>query len=452
MAFHNWDIEADEDFVPEADKALHDLKMKRTAGAAIMQDVGLNTYWANTVGKSPLKHSGTHSLLMKELGENLRGLLASRMTYRQIEEFLVVVGYEAGDIRHCFQKETGLDPVKLEFMRVEDVKNTPSNIPWFNLGWGWAKSGQSSYFIMPTAGGVYALFHQADDMTRKEEGCFLRHDEACKALEKKVKRVHRYDMSAQEQVENAELPSIKEPMKKDYMVLAKYIDGLRTQGRLDPEYAKKLVRDAVRSGTLTEEEGALMLQVRADSSGATTDLGATPDHTSTGGPDSTGTQDQLSDSQKDRVIDQMEMKTPQDFFEATLPDRVEAVAAEHVKGVLSYIANRESDMQEFEAKLYRMEYKRHEAPKALVEVDPETGRRSGPPASTISVVLELRDKTLPDRASKKFALAVFFVGSDNEVTTSDSIKGEDNIIYGFTEDGLRQYFAKERASGEAAAE
>lgn len=443
MAFHGWDVQADEDFVPEADKTLHALKRK--AGASVMQDIGLNTYWANTVGKSPLKHSGTHSLLMKELAENLDGLLKTRMAYRQMEEFLVVVGYEAGDIRECFQKSTGLDPVKLEFMRAEDVKNTPSNIPWYNLGWGWAKKGESSYFIMPTAGGVYGIFHQVDDMTRKEEGCYLRHDEACKKLEGMVKRVHRYDMSASEQVDAAKLPTIKEPRKKDYMVLAKYIDSLRTQGRLDPEYAKRLVRDAVRSGTLTPEEGEIMLQVRADASGATSDLATTPDHTQNG-PDSTGTQDELSDSQKDRVIDKLEMKTPQDFFEATLPDRVDEVASEHVKGVLGYIANRESDMQDFEAKLYRMEYKRHEAPKSLVEVDPETGRRSGPPTSTISVVLELRDKTLPADKNKKFALAVFFVGVDNEVTTSDSIKGEDNIIYGFTEDGLRQYFAKERAA------
>lgn len=444
MSFHYWSTDEDDSFVPEADKTLHTL-MQRKAGAAIMQDIMLSTYWANTVGKSPVKHTGTHTLLKKELEENLSELLCSKMSYRQIEEFLVVVGYEAGDIRCAFHRITGLDPVKLDFMRSEDVKNTPSNIPWYNYGWGYAKSGESSYFIMPTAGGVYGIFHQVDDMTRKEEGTFLRCDEALKKLEKVVRNVHRYDMPAMEQADWSRAKMVKEPQKKDYMVLAKYLDSLRTQGRLDPEHAKRLVRDAVRSGSLTPEEGALMLEVRADASGATTDLAVTPQHTSVS-PDGTGTVDALSDAQKDRVIDKMEMKTPQDFFQATLPDRVEEVASEHVKGVLGYIANRESDMQDFEVKLYRMEYKRHEAPKALVEVDPETGRRSGPPASTISVVLEIHDKTLPMEKNKKFALSVFFVGSDNEVTTSDSIKGEDNIIYGFTEDGLRQYFAKERAS------
>jgi hypothetical protein len=445
MAFHNWDVESDESFVPEADRALHDI-MVRTSGAAIVQDIMLSTYWANTVGKSPLKHPGAHRMYKKELEGNMSELMSSRMSYRELEEFLVILGYEAKDIRCMFQELSGVDPVKLEYMRAEDVKNTPANIPGYSLGWGYAKKGDSCYFVMPSAGGIYMIFCQEDDMTRKEYGSYLRMDEALDKLETLVKRVHRYDISAEDAVDDSLAKHVKEPKKKEYMVLARYIDSLHSQGKLSDEHAKRLVRDAVRSGSLTPEEGELMLQVRADASGATTDLATTPQHTQTG-PDSTGTADTLSDAQHDRVIDKMEMKTPQDFFEATLPDRVEEVAPEHVKGVLGYIANRESDMQDFEARLYRLEYRRHEAPQSLVEIDPESGRRSGPPASTISVVVELADKTLPRDKNKKFALAVFFVGSDNEVTTSDSIKGEDGIIYGFTEDGLRQYFAKERAAG-----
>jgi hypothetical protein len=442
--FHFWDVSEDDSFVPEADPTLHKI-MTRTAGASIMQDIGLNTYWANTVGKSPLKHTGPHAMLKQELEENLSNLLCTRMSYRQIEEFMVVIGYESGDIRHVFQHITGIDPVKLDYMRAEDIKNTPSNIPAYSLGWGYAKKGDSSYFVMPYAGGIFMVFHQEDDLTRKEDKSFLRVDEAMEYLSKVVRNVHRYDMPAMEQADASLEKMVKEPQKKDYMVLAKYLDSLNVQGKLSSELAQRLVRDAVRSGSLTPEEGEIMLQVRADNTGATSDIGSTPQHTQTT-PDQTGTGTELSDAQKDRVIDKMEMKTPQDFFNATLPDRVEEVASEHVKGVLTYIANRESDMSDFEAKLYRMEYKRHESPKALVEVDPESGRRSGPPASTVSVVLELHDKTLPKEKNRKFALAVFFVGADNEVTTSDSIKGEDNIIYGFTEDGLRQYFAKERSS------
>ena len=444
MAFNFWDVEEDDSFVPESDPALHGI-IQRQAGASILQDIGLNTYWANTVGKSPLRHPGASHLHKKELMENMEGLLRSKMYYRQIEDFLVTLGYEAGDIRCVFEELTGVDPVKIDFMRSEDVKNTPSNIPWYNLGWGYAKKGDSSYFIMPYAGGVYMVFHQKDDMTREEVACFLRLDEAIKKLESLSKRVHRYDAPAEEQAEAYSKPMVKEPKKKEYMVLAKYIDGLKASNSFNPEQAVRLVRDAVMSGSLTPEEGELMLHVRADVSGATTDVHSTPQHTSPG-PDTTGSENALSDAQKDRVLDKVEMKTPQAFFDSTIPDRIEEVASEHVKGVLGYVSNRESDMQDFECSLYRLEYRRNESPRSLVEVNPDTGENTGSaPTSTISVVLSIADKTLPKDKNKKFALAVFFVGSDGEVTTSDSIKGENDVIYGFTEDGLRQYFAKERA-------
>ena len=441
MAFHNWDIEAEEDFCKEADPVL-----KRKAGASIVQDIGLKTYWANIAGKTLLKHPGVYHMYKKELNENLEEMMRTRMSYRQLEEFMVTIGYESGDIRCAFKEKTGLDPVQLDYMRAEDVKETPSNIPWYNCGWGHAKKGDGSLFVMPSAGGIYSVFHQMDDMTRKEVSNFLRHDEAMAYLKTQVKRMHRYDTTASEQVEDALAPHVKEPMKKQYEALANHLYDLKTKGRLTLAYAKNMVRDAVWSGNLTEEEGSLMLRVYADASGASTDVSTTPQHTAPT-PDSSGQTQEISDAQKNRVLDQMEKKTPQDFFDSAMPDRIEEVAAEHVKGVLGYVANRESDMGDFNVKLYSMEYKRHEASRSVVEVDPETGKRSGPPVATISVVLEISDKTLPQEKNKKFALAVFFVGSDNDVTTSDSIKGEDDIIYGFTEDGLRQYFSKERMAG-----
>ena len=444
MSFHFWSTEADEAFVPEADPVLFG-KMTKTAGAAIMQDIGMNTYWANICGKSPLKYKGVSQMLQQELEQNLDKMMQTRMSYRELEEFMTTLGYEAGDIRRSFKKLTGLDPVKLDYMRAEDVKNTPSNIPWYNCGWGHAKKGDGSYFIMPSAGGIYMVFNQADDMTRKEVKSFLRHDEALEHLGGLVKITHRYDSSAAEQVGDALRAAIKEPQKKDYQVMASYISNLMERNMMDKNQATRLVRDAVYSGSLTQEEGSTMLRVYADVMD-TADISTTPQHTAPT-PDNSGQTEELSNAQKHRVLDEMDKKTPQDFFEAALPDRVEEVAANHVKGVLGYIANRESDMGDFEVKMYSMEYKRHDAPRSVVEIDPETGRRSGPPTATISVVLEIHDKTLPNEGSRKFALAVFFVSTDGEVTTSDSIKGEDDIIYGFTEDGMRQYFAKERMSG-----
>jgi hypothetical protein len=59
--------------------------------------------------------------------------------------------------------------------------------------------------------------------------------------------------------------------------------------------------------------------------------------------------------------------------------------------------------------------------------------------ATVNIILEFKDKST---GKSKFGLIVFFISPDGIVTTSDSFKGEDDIVYGFTEVGLEQYFGK----------
>ena len=430
----------DENFVPEADPLLRGLITKK-AGAAILQDMMIGTYWANTVGKT--KAPGVYHLYKKELNCNLQELMGTKMSYRQIEDFLVTLGYEIGDIRCCFQKMTGLDPVKLEYMRTEDVKTTPSNIPWYNLGWGWSKSKKhESYFVMPHVGDIFTVFGQKNDMEREEVANFLRHEDAVNHLKTLVKRVHRYDMPAEEQVDDAMAKEIKEPTKHQYHVMANYLYDLQQRGELSPERVQLLVRDAVLGGTLTDEEGETMISVYA----------ADEKPPKKEAPSDIGSQKELEQSQKKRnVKEEVDSPTPQKFFDRVIernePDRMmDEVATKYVKSVLSYIKNKTSDIMDFDVRMHSLEYRQHPKARTTVEVDPETGAPVGSPKATISVILEISDRSLPEDKGKKFALSVFFVGNDGDVTTSDSIKGEDDIIYGFSEDGMRQYFAKERST------
>ena len=434
------EVAEDDTFTFDADPTLRRI-MTREAGAAILQDISLGVYWSNTVGKT--KAPGIYHMYKKELNDNLHELMGTKMSYRQIEDFLVQLGYEIGDIRCSFNKMTGLDPVKLEYMRTEDVKNTPSNIPWYNLGWGWSKSKKyESLFIMPHVGDIFAVFGQKNDMEREEVGSFLRHDDAINYLKANVKRVHRYDMPAEEQVDDAMAKEVKEPTKHQYQVMANYLYDLQQRGELSPERAEVLVRDAVMGGTLTDEDGATMLSVYAlDDKPAKKDA-----------PSDIGAENELEKSQKKRdVKEEVDSPTPQKFFDRVIernePDRMmDEVATKYVKSVLSYIKNKSSDIMDFDVRMHSLEYRQHPKARTTVEVDPETGAPAGSPKATISVILEISDRELPEDKGKKFALSVFFVGNDGDVTTSDSIKGEDDIIYGFSEDGMRQYFAKERAT------
>jgi hypothetical protein len=438
MGFSNWQVEADESFVPEADPAI--AALKRKGGAAILQDIQLNTYWANTVGATAY-HSPHYNLYLEELKENMLCMMRTRATYREIEEFMVVLGYETTSIRDCFRRLTGIDPVKMEYMRQSDVNNTPANIPWYNMGWGMSKKkgDGESYFVMPASDNLYTVFCQVDDMQRSEVGSFIRPEEALEYLKAFVKKVHRYDLPAQEQAADHLEPLREESTKKEYRVFADHLWDLGRKGLLDTEWALRTISDAVTSGTLTVAEGEDLLNIYVQAAPPEAQDPVAPHKTS---PKETPVLDYRQDTAD--VNDELDRSTPQDFFKSVLPDRMDAITPEHIKDVLTYVTHRGKDMTEFDIHLHSLEYMKHEIPQVLVETNPDTGRPAGPPKATVSVILEVMDRTLPNDHNRKYALAVFFVNPDGDVSTSDSVKGEDDIIYGFSEDGLRQYFSRDR--------
>ncbi len=69
----------------------------------------------------------------------------------------------------------------------------------------------------------------------------------------------------------------------------------------------------------------------------------------------------------------------------------------------------------------------------------ETGTTEGDYKATVNVIIEIVPK---NGAVSKFGLMIFFISPDGTVTTSDSFKGEDDIIYGFSEEGISQYVGK----------
>lgn len=441
MSLRDYGADEGDTFTNDSDPILK--KVERKAGASVVQDLMLGTYWANTVGRT--KYPGVYQMHKKELEENLSGLLKdNKMSYRQIEEFLGVIGYDSNDIRCAFEKLTGMDPVKLEFMRQEDLKSTPGNIPGYNCGWGPSKKGGvESYFVMPTQYGFYTVFAQKSDTEREEVKSFLRHDEAIKHLTSLVKDVHRYDLPVLDAVDEAPELDMDEPTSRYYRAVADRFYDLERKGALTSEYIIKTVRDTVTCGNLTEVEGYYLIKKYAGPEVAET-VPVTPAHAEETGPSKDQEGASLKDVQENTsVVKEMKKRTPQDFFKATLPNRIEEIATEHIQDVLSYIANRESDIENFGVKLHSLQYQKNdEAMTNVGQVNPQTGELVGPPRATISAILEIENKTMASENNRKFVLAVFFVNANGQIATSDSVKGEDDIIYGFTQEGLEQYFSK----------
>lgn len=490
MAFNNYQVEEDEIACNEADPLLKKLSRK---ASSIIQDLKMHTYWGNTVGKT--KMPGVYELHKQELKENMtRMMYGTKMPYRELEDILVDYGYETGDIREMFKEATGIDPVKLELLRHEDMRAVPANIPCYNLGWGLGKKGETSFFIMTNAHGLYTVYQQLSDLERKEESSFLRHDEAIAHLAKHVKQVHCFDKSALEQVEylkksEQKLATDREVKagatregfinvfaanEDDVRALSSVVDTAKLEALVSKalpgnEVAMKMVSD-LKEGFVTPAQALTVIErtlIDSISPSEEIPLGApksdlysflkryaaddkqedvaSPGHTEEGPGQDKGSPE-LAAEQDKKVVDEVNRKTPQDFFKSSLPNRIDETAPEHIKNVLVYINNRNTDLGEFEVAIRKFEYQRHDDDKTLVTLHPQTGKPTGATKVTISALLEIKDNTIPEGHNKKFALAVFFVGPDGEITTSDSVKGEDEIIYGFTDAGLAQYFAKNRSS------
>ena len=94
----------DEGSLSEADPALR-AAMTKAAGAAVLQGLETGTYWAENAGD--VKKPGVHHLMMRELRSNMRALMAERMTYIQMEDYLQINGYGVEDIRLAFEQEPG---------------------------------------------------------------------------------------------------------------------------------------------------------------------------------------------------------------------------------------------------------------------------------------------------------------------------------------------------------
>ncbi len=439
MAFNTNDVQEDVNFTGDSDPML-----RRTASAPVLQDLKLSTYWANTVGKT--KYPGVYQMYKKELKQNLEALLDTDMTYRDIEGYMNMLGYDSDDVRACFTKVTGVDPVKLEFMRLEDIKKVPANIPGFNLGWGPGKRGAESYFVMQDGRGLFVIYAQKSDTEREEVKSFLNRNDAMKHLSGLVKEVHRYDLPAKEAAEEMPELDMEEPTSKFYTAIANRLYDMEKKGMLCNEHVFAAARDAVTCGNLTVAEGEYLIKkYAADAPLPAEDLNVAPAHVD---ESETPTNDMESkelrkEQENSSVRREVEKRTPQDFFRAMLPNRLEEIATEHIEDVLSYIANRESDIDNFGINLHSLQYRKNdEGPKTVGEINPQTGEPSGPPRATISAILEVENKVMPTDNNKKFVLAVFFVNPNGQISTSDSVKGEDDIIYGFTQEGLEQYFSK----------
>jgi len=410
--------------------------MKKQANA-ILQDIIMDTYWANTVGKN--RYPGAYQNYLEELERNMLKLLKKKVTYFMLKEILNDYGYDTSDIDIIFKKLTGVDPQKMLYVKFETLKNTPSYVPTYNYGWGKSKKGDGCYFVMknnfPNSIGEYTLYFASEDSPMPKEIDYdVSYENILKKMKSKVIKVHRYDIPAWEEALQYKDEIIFDE-NKDY----KLLDELLYKNNISGKKAAKLIDEFVSNKRISYDMGLNLFRVYAAE-----DDKITKTHEPEEKEEKVEKEDlkeemkkDIKDSQEISIKRELEKKTPVDFFKSNLPNRLDISIPEQVQSVLVYINNKASDISKFEIKLYKMNYELKEKVTKMVTSGESENMLEY--IATVNIILEFKDKS---SGKSKFGLIVFFISPDGIVTTSDSFKGEDDIVYGFTETGLEQYFHK----------
>lgn len=355
-----------------------------------------------------------------EVQQHIRQLIDAGYGYRFMESYLSQHGYGVNIIRHAFKQLTGL--------RAEDAVNfnwqySPGNIPGLNLGWGHAKNGKGSYFIMPIAN-WYMVFHQESDMIRREESRHLTIQEAYDACKKLVKKLERWDPPVKERKTIVDVSRLyKQPhlfMNARITPLCKQLDATHSLAE-----RKALIRQAYSMGLCDEDTRAALLNVYADDEMVETVI-------------KDEVQREVEDVES-RPIADGEYRTPQEVLDTKKVELAPAVnQGEIMDSIIKYVFEKNAMLHEFDVVIGQTVFK---------PVTP-VGQPTASPDETdvtntsawVAVFLHITDKV---SGHTKYGLVTFQI-IDNNIDTKDVIKGLDDKHYGITDEGLSEYFTNER--------
>lgn len=366
-----------------------------------------------------------------QVWQHIDEMMCVGYSYLYMEKHLMSLGFGLNMIRRAFKKLTGI--------RAEDAVNfdyqfSPGNIPQFTLGWGFAKNGKGTCFIMP---GVnwYSIMLQTDDLTRIEIGKFYTLPEAIEEMKKTVKEFQQWNPPVNElKIDKKHKPQMdmSQMYKQPQLFMeasGKLLNLLRNTASAMERAG--LINEAYLSGTIGEESRDSLKRVFADAEAIV---------------ETDAALEKLDDVEQDAISrpiqEEISEKTPGQFFEKKkMERRYSMLPADVIASVSEYISNANAHLKDFELGVHSFKYS---------TIQPAGTKQSTPgdepdimnAIASVSVLLELMDKK-SGAANKKLGLMVFSV-IQNNIYTTDTIKGEDDWIYAVSDEGLGKYFQAER--------
>jgi len=453
--------------------------VRTAAGTGVLQRILQNRAYAGT--RLPEE--------IIELEQNLRAFIEyGQMTYGRIEDFLADLGYRKNQIRDMFKKITGIDPRHFYYERFNDYINTPPTIPGLNYAWGVSKNAKFDfYFVMPWVYG-FCIFGQKGDLERSEVSFHYTLSDAKEALKKLVKETKDFYATINESILNTVdkqpvtqiLASDSDEYNKAYLFLkqnkdldkAKKIDFvdylLINQKVSNDEYSKLVyafIPEVIFENEKVEYTGEDKLEMgfnlcKGFAGQIKTVLGKNlykvlwDEHDSwtieTGDKlrlistnEILKNAREMDDKEKllqEPLEKEIDERTPQQFFDQQLEKDVEVIAPAHMQRILDYLKEKNQHLTDYSFNVVSFKYIVWEgADKG--EIDKHLLKDAPTPLISSAVAVCLLDVTELSSSKSKMGMSIFFIAED-DVTSTDLIKGEDNLSYGLTDLGLAEYFRK----------
>jgi hypothetical protein len=140
------------------------------------------------------------------------------------------------------------------------------------------------------------------------------------------------------------------------------------------------------------------------------------------------------------IQEEISEETPSQYFES-FKDKDLKNLASVVEKVEKFIDAKNKRLKNFEIEIKSFKYVKFVDSDEIVRRYPEFDLGEFVDSNAlIAIIIDIVDKRKDPRVSK-LGLLVFFI-VDNDVRTTDTFKGEDNVLYALTDEGLQHYFEK----------
>lgn len=399
-------------------------KIMKEAGIMEITQVLTDTYAAGTNTRWELD----------ELERHMRILLERKdMTYKDVEHYLVSIGYQIPSIRKLFKHLTGLDPYRLDSS--DYMLNMPSCLPGFNYGYGLGKNNKYKYlFIMAYRDG-YAVFGQVDDLKRDLLKYSLDIDECFAFLNKEAKDIKtcRNNLNiTPKDISNAPENNKQFPVTQNIMWLGRTssIAKMIESQQMQPTEIRAVLRTAYDNNEITVNEHNTLYKhfitrKAEEEMESNTELDKL-----------------LAEQSIDMATDNVPKDKAAELGQDTLNFDITNIQAA-LKKISNFLAETLLDsLGNTRVTICSLTFTKKDADKAIEKTPDVAGQSPKQYFNKKGIFSVVFNVDIPEYAQlgTQRALAIYAINDKDEVETNGMFKGVDDKIYPLNAAGLEEYF------------